>query len=137
MRRYRVIAPHPSTPNARSIIEEGQITQADGTAVVWELTPAAAYFLIDYLSRGATGRSLPEVRHFCGFVIERISNHLDIGRNLASAFRKGGETAAAATIYAMHRGSDRAGLEPSPAVRPSQARRALAGLSRACLIHLL
>ena len=102
MRRCRVIAPHPSTPNARSTIEEGQITQADGTAVVWELTPAAAYFLIDYLRRGATGRSQPEVRHFCGFVIERVSNHLDIGRNLASAFRKGGETAAAATIYAMY-----------------------------------
>ena len=27
---------------------------------------------------------------------------MDIGRNLASAFRKGGETAAAATIYAMY-----------------------------------
>ena len=35
------------------------------------------------------------------------------------------------------RGSDRAGLRPSPAVRPSQARRALAGLSRACLLRLL
>ena len=70
--------------------------------MVWELTPAAAYFLIDYLRRGATGRSLAEVRHFYAFVVERISNHLDIGRNLASAFRKGGETASAATIFAMY-----------------------------------
>ncbi len=70
--------------------------------MVWELTPAAAYFLIDYLRRGATGRSLAEVRHFYGFVVDRISNHLDIGRNLASAFRKGGETASAATIFAMY-----------------------------------
>jgi hypothetical protein len=100
--RCRVLAPHPSTPTARQIVDEGQITQADGTIVVWELTPAAAYFLIDYLRRGATGRSLAEVRHFYGFVVERISNHLDIGRNLASAFRKGGETASAATIFAMY-----------------------------------
>ena len=69
---------------------------------MWELTPAAAYFLIDYLRRGATGRSLAEVRHFYALVVERISNHLDIGRNLASAFRKGGETASAATIFAMY-----------------------------------
>jgi hypothetical protein len=76
---------HASCPHAKTIHEYGDVTLPTGEKKSWDTTPGVTNNLLDFLDRGTVGRPLAEARFGYEQLQTRIGDHLDIGRNLASA----------------------------------------------------